>query len=144
MGSDPPVFQRTLSCWSEGGRETCQLTVVAIGRNVCPAVLITDAFHTNTNDLKVSRTTNAVDLEFIDGSNTWTIHLKLSGGDIPFVEEASGIVVTKALLPQDRIRSSELVALVQRHRGFEGQREFAEVDLKCARVAVVAAKRAAK
>jgi hypothetical protein len=38
MGSDP-VFQRTLTCWTEGRRDICQLTVVTIGRGLCPAVL---------------------------------------------------------------------------------------------------------
>lgn len=141
MVSDP-VFQRTLSCWKEGRREICHLTVVTISRKFCPAVLIADSFRTDTNDLKVSRTDKAVDLEFTDLSNTWTLHLTLRGTP-SIVDQASGVVVTRAQLPQDRIRSSELVALVEGHDGFAG-REFAEVELNCAKVAVVAAKRAPK
>ncbi|SRR5258705_4297963 len=137
-----PVFQRTLLCWSEGRREICELTVVTIGRKFCPAVLTADSFRTDTKDLKVSRTPNAVDLEFSDLSNSWTLHLALHGTP-PIVDQASGVVVTKALLPQDRVRSSELVALVEGHEGFAG-REFAEVELRCSKVAVVAAKHAAK
>ncbi len=140
MGGDP-VFQRTLSCWKDGQREICKLTVVTIGREFCPAVLITDGFHTDAGDLKVSRTPTAIDLEFVDLSDTWTIHLKVTS-DPPIVEQASGIVVTRPVLPQDRLRSSELVALVKGHEWFSG-REFAEVELKCAKIAVVAAKKAA-
>ena len=142
MGNDP-VFQRTLSCWSEGQREICKLTVVTIGRKFCPAVLITDAFRTDTNDLKVSRTPNAVDMEFVDISNTWTIHLKLTGDKYPIVEQMSGVVVTQAVVSTDRLRSSELVALVS-DRVRSPTREFVDVDLKCPKIAVVAAKREAK
>lgn len=138
-----PVFQRTLFCWSEDRQEICQLTVVTIGRNFCPAVLIADAFRTDTDNLKISRTRNAVDLEFTDFSNTWTIHLKLTEGTAPIVEQASGVVVTKAMLPSDQVRSSELVALVE-GRSKLPIREFAEVDLKCPKISVVAAKRKAK
>jgi hypothetical protein len=142
MGSNP-VFQRTLLCWGEGQRAICKLTVVTIGRDFCPVVLTTDAFRTDTNDLKVTRTANAVDLEFTDLSNTWTIHLKLTGGESPIVEQASGVVITRPILPKDRLRSSALVALVQGHEAFPG-REFAEVALKCPKIAVVAAKRETK
>ena len=141
MGSDP-VFQRTLTCWSEGRREVCQLTVVTIGRKFCPAVLTADSFRTDTDDLNVTRVGNSVKLEFTDLSNTWTLHLNVDGTP-PIVHQASGVVVTRALLPQDRVRSSELVALVEGHDGFVG-REFAEVALQCPKIAVVAAKRPAK
>ena len=136
------VFQRTLSCWREDRREICKLTVITISRMFCPAVLFSDAFRTDTGDLKVTRVfANAIDLEFTDLSTTWTIHLKLTGGDAPIVEEASGVVVTRAVLPADRIRSSQLVALVRGTPGYP-LREFEEVDLKCAKVLVPAAKRA--
>ena len=139
MPSDP-VFQRTLYCWTEGRREICKLTVVTIGRSFCPAVLVTDAFRTDTGDLKVTRTPNAVDLEFTDASNTWTIHLKLLNS---FVESASGVAVTKPILPRDSVRSSELVAFVKGDDPLLG-REFVEVELKCAKISVVAAKKPAK
>ena len=139
MGSDP-VFQRTLECWGTG--QTCQLTVITIGRDFCPVVLHADSFRTDTGDLKVSHIGNAVDLQFTDLSNTWTLHLALRGNP-PIVDQASGVVVTKAMLPQDRVRSSELTALVEKHKWYAG-REFAQVDLKCAEIAVVAAKRPAK
>jgi len=138
-----PVFQRTLSCWSEDRREVCQLIVVTIGHDFRPAVLIADAFRTDTDNLKISRTRNAMDIEFTDSSNTWTIHLKLTEGTAPIVEQASGVVVTRAILPSDQVRSSELVALVAGRSKFP-TREFAEVNLKCAKISVVAAKRAAK
>lgn len=141
MGSDP-IFQRTLTCWRAGRRDICQLTVVTIGRKFCPAVLTADSFRTDTNDLKVSRTAKAVDLEFTDLSNTWSLHITLRGTP-PIVDQASGVVVTRAVLPENRLRSSELTALVRGSAGFDG-REFAEVDLKCSKVAVVAAKRGAK
>jgi hypothetical protein len=142
MAGSDPVFQRTLSCWNEDRREIFQLTVVTIGRRFCPAVLVADSFRTDTNGLKVSRTDKAVNLEFTDLSNTWTLHLTLSGTP-SFVDQASGVVITMPLLPQDRIHSSELVALVEGHDFYIG-REFAEVELKCAKISVVAAKRPAK
>ena len=95
IGGDP-VFQRTLLCWTEGRQDICKLTVVSIGRAFCPAVLATDAFRTDTGDLKVSRTETSADLEFTDLSNTWTLHLKLIGGVTPIVEQASGVVVTRS------------------------------------------------
>jgi hypothetical protein len=141
MLSDP-VFQRTLSCWREGQRDVCQLIVVTISRGFCPAVITADAFRTDVTNLTVTRTPNAIDLEFTDLSNTWTIHLEVIGKP-PIVERASGVVVTRPLLPQDAVRSSELVALVQGTDGFNNAREFADVELKCGKVSVVAAKKKA-
>ena len=139
------VFQRTLSCRKEAGRDVCELSVITIGRKFCPAVLQADGFRTESGNLKVTRTVKAVDLEFTDLSNTWNLHLNLksAAGSSPIVDQASGVVATKAVLPTDRIRSTALIALVQGTEGFAG-REFADVNLKCSKIAVVAAKRDAK
>jgi hypothetical protein len=141
------VFQRNLVCWKSNQRETCQLTVVTIGRNSCPAHLTATSWRTDTGDLKISRTSTAVDLEFDDvslaGPTHWTLHLKLlpTGRDQFIVDEASGVVVTRPLVPGDRIRSTELIALIKGTKGLDKLREWADVDLKCPRIAVVAAKK---
>jgi len=138
-----PVFQRTLSCTSEGGHDDCELTVITIGRTSCPAALTVDVFSTKTGELRVSRKPKGLDLEFTRLSATWTIHLDLIGHGSPIVERASGVVVVKPLLRSDRLRSSELVALVNGHEEIHSH-EFAEVILTCPKIAVVAAKREAK
>jgi len=115
------------------------LTVISIGTDFCPVFVSATVFRTEADESKVSRTSSGVDLEFGDDRNTFTVHLALQGSP-PYVDKASGVVVTKA---PDGVRSSELVAFVAGTKGISG-REFAHVDLKCAKIGVVAAKRPAK
>ena len=115
---------------------------MAIGKKSCPVVLTADVFRTETGELRVSRTNQAVNLDFKDPSNNWTLHLVIhrDSSGAPLVEQASGAVVTRATLPNDRIRTTEIVGLVKSTPGLD-MREFAEVELNCSKVAVVAAKR---
>ena len=141
------VFQRNLVCWNSDRREVCQLTVVTIERHSCPAHVTATSWRTDTGDLKISRTSTAVDLEFegvsIAGPTHWTLHLTLrpTTGDQFIVERASGAVATRPLVPQDRARSTALIALVKGTNRLDELREWADVALKCARIAVVAAKK---
>lgn len=141
------VFQRSLTCWTSGSQEVCELTVITIGRTFCPAVLQATSYRTDTGDLRISRTETSVDLDFggasLSGPTRWKLHLKLRQlpGQSPIVEHASGVAVTEAQLPGDRVRSTELIALVSGTKGL-ASREFVEIDLKCPKIAVVAAKAA--
>src|SRR5262249_18147679 len=142
------VFQRELSCWNAGRREECQLTVAAIHRKFCPAHVSADSGRTDTGDLTVTRRGTMVDLEFegfsFAGPTHWSLHLTLraTGKDLFIVDQASGVVVTRPLVPEDRVRSTALIPIVKASQYAEGIREWATVDLStCPRVAVVAAKK---
>lgn len=146
-GRDPTfaggaVFQRTLSCAPIEGHDRCELLVISISHSSCPAVLSAAAFRTEDGNLKVRRSESAVDLEFTEARlATWTLHLAVGPSPLSIVEQASGSVTIKPLRREDRVETMELVTLARSTRGLEGRREFAEVELKCAKVAVVAAKR---
>lgn len=136
-----PVFQRTLACWSEGTGEVCELTVISILRDQCPALLGAASWRTDTGTLRVSRAANTMDIEAggsgLGGGPHLLLHLVLDRRQslAPMVQEASGVLVTA----EDRVRSTELAALVRSTKGVD-TREWTEVALKCSTIAVVAAK----
>jgi hypothetical protein len=138
------VYQRALQCWTENQREICELAVITVARASCPTLLYSSAYRTDLGTLSVSRTANSVNLEFREMATTWNIHLKLmmAFGKVPIVEQASGVVVAKAVLPTDIVDSSKLVAIVK-NTPYNPSREFVDVDLKCPKVQVIAAKRQA-
>ena len=111
------------------------------------APLISRAARRYATILRFSRTSTTVDLEFEDvsfaGPMHWTPHLKLQppGGGQFIVDQASGVVITRPLLPGDRIRATELLALVKSTKGLDRTREWVNIDLKCPMIAVVAAKK---
>jgi hypothetical protein len=134
-----PVFQRTLTCWTTN-REVCELVVITFMSAQCPTQLFASAFRSDTGDLKVKRTDRTVDLEFVSGLHTWTIHLRLTGSP-PIVEHASGAVVTKPQLATAVTRSAGVIAIARNSTGENNIRELAEVKLACPSVSVVAAKK---
>jgi hypothetical protein len=136
-----PIFQRTLYCWQ--GTEDCELTVLTISRFSCPLHLSAETFRTETGSLTVGRSGNSLRLEFNDAFSRWDVRVELSKGDSPIVVRASGAVVTTPAKSGAALRTSEISALAKDTLGLS-VREFVEVDLRCTRVAVVAAKQEAK
>jgi hypothetical protein len=141
------VFLRNLVCWTPNQGDACELTVITVGRNDCPVHLSASSYRTIDGSLAVSRSDSTVDLEFdgvsLAGPTHWTLHLgvRRPAGALPFVERASGVVVTKPVLPGgDPIRSTALRGFVKETKGLD-IREWVEIELKCPRVAAVAAKR---
>ena len=140
------VFLRNLVCWKPDQSQVCELTVITVGRNDCPVRLSASSYRTNDGSLAVSRSDSAMDLEFegvsLAGPTHWTLHLQLrrAAGAPPVVEQAFGVVVTNPLLPSDPIRSTALDGLTKGTKDVD-YREWVEIELRCPKVAAVAAKR---
>jgi len=137
-----PFYQRTLFCRPASGAMSCELIVVTIGTaQRCPVQVIGNVYRTG-QDLVVTRRGNTILLEIDQPFQTMTFNVQLSGSKNPIVESASGAVVSKPL-PGEKIRTSEFVAFVQNATGAD-VREWVDVDLKCSKATVIAAKKAAK
>jgi hypothetical protein len=137
-----PFFQRTLFCRPATGTMSCELIVVTIGlAQRCPVQVIGNVYRTG-QDLVVTRRGNTILLEIDQPFQTMTFNVQISGSKNPIVESASGAVVSKPLAGE-KIRTSELVAFVKNVAGGDF-REWVEVDLKCSKATVIAAKKAPK
>jgi hypothetical protein len=143
IGNDP-IYKRMLFCQPGAGPLACDMYVLAIGRQFCPLITDVLVYSTAARDLRAFRRGDNIEIDLVELKADTKLRLKLKNDNIggKMVEQASGVMVFRPV-GDEKVTTAELAGIVLNTKGMENYPQHAEVDLKCSKLSVTAAKKTA-
>lgn len=141
-----PIYIRSLYCEDKQGPIGCDMTVVVLTRAFCPVVVQGYSFRTGANDLSARRDGDVIEVQVRDVKGVTKLRIRMITDLIgqKIVQQASGAITFHAM-GDEAVRSAELIAFSKNSGGrLDKYPENLEVDLRCSKVSVTAAKKDVK